>query len=293
MKRIQYEVYEFIINSGIEKLPLDFNTIVHIIVENGWQIYSYSEAAEYFESMREAGNDLSTYINERSGFTVFHNGEVYIFFNDELEYHERIFVLCHEIGHIVLKHAFNGILGKGDSSTVTKVQEKEADKFALELNAPTPFLKQLNVKSYKEICCLGFLSEDRAKQQFVEYTDAKDKSSYYLENDDEKKICEIFHYQIKRQKKQIQKRKIKKALIVCSLVALVSAISIFMYSYISNNFVNHIPDASRTEPIINYTSSDANNSDITASEKQPVILPDETSSTALASITATPNTYIR
>lgn len=242
MKPIRSAAYKFLEDVGITKLPLSLDDVISVIIENGWSVFSYSEAKDFFDSMSTAGKDLSTYINDRNGFTIFEDNQATIFYKDDLGYQEKIFVLCHEIGHIVLKHTYYGILGNNPSSSMTKTQEQEADHFALELNAPLPILNQLHIKSYKEICHMGLLDGSRAKQQYMEYLDSKENTSYTVSTEEEIKLCEQFQDLIKQQNHNAKKRKFRKAAFVASFTIVISVFSILAYIYLTGSNNQHPMD---------------------------------------------------
>lgn len=256
MKPILSAAYKLLEDSQITKLPLTFEDVISIISKNGWEVYAYSEATEFFESMQKVDEGITKFIEERNGFTIFDNRQTMIFFRDNLSYQEKIFVLCHEIGHIVLKHTYFGVLGNNPSSAVSQVQETEADKFALELNAPLPILNQLHIKSYKDIYDMGLLSEARSKQQFLEYIISKDRIAYSVSSEEELQLCEQFHDLIKQQKRKSKKTHLYKAAWAVFFVILISVCSIFLYSLVVHPPVQTDPPTSELPATATYYWTD-------------------------------------
>lgn len=92
-----------------------------------------------------------------------------IFIKDTLGYSEKVHALCHEIGHIVLLHTSYGILGKHQNPAVENTQEREAEAFALELQAPGFVLYREHLTSVRKIVDAGLLPKPAARIQYRSY----------------------------------------------------------------------------------------------------------------------------
>lgn len=145
----------YILQKGYNHLPLQLEDLKRLLEEEGFFLMSYSEGIEVIKKLR-----LEAHL-ERSAFTV--AGETYriVFYKDSLSYGEKLFCIAHELGHIVLKHTFFGILDKCPEN-VKNVQEEEADTFAYYFLAPVCLLKHLNIHTIEEICKETLLDSDRA-----------------------------------------------------------------------------------------------------------------------------------
>ncbi len=105
-----------------------------------------------------AGRDLLTqmeqweYAQTVKACSTIRNGKLYIFYRDDLSYHERRFAIAHEYGHYVLGHiAVGGILGYSDDENVHNKQEDEANAFALYCLAPPALLRGKRCRTAKDI----------------------------------------------------------------------------------------------------------------------------------------------
>lgn len=123
----------------------------------GYSIFSYSEGERLIEDL-----GVAPYKNFE-GFTVFIDNEYIIFYKDELSYPEKMFVIAHEIGHIVLEHTYCGVMGKAADEAMENEQEKEADIFAYQFIAPVCVLKRYGVKTVQDIENLTVLTGWRAE----------------------------------------------------------------------------------------------------------------------------------
>lgn len=123
----------------------------------GYSIFSYSEGERLMEEL-----GVLPYKNFE-GFTVFIDNEYIIFYKDELPYPEKMFVIAHEIGHIVLEHTYCGVMGKSPDEAMENEQEQEADVFAYQFIAPVCVLKRYGVKTVQDIEKLTVLTGWRAE----------------------------------------------------------------------------------------------------------------------------------
>ncbi len=78
-------------------------------------------------------------------------------------YEAKIQIICHEFGHIVLNHTTDeNIIGLNRDSSVTAIQENEADNFATEMLAPACVMKSLGISSANELIKTGLLTSEQA-----------------------------------------------------------------------------------------------------------------------------------
>lgn len=112
---------------GIGSL-MSFTTLESKVVTNGWRLRPYSRATEFIKEHNLQEN------TKRRAFAYTHNGKVVILYRDDLPYILKLFVIYHEIGHIVLGHnVCCGVFGRSDDSFQNDVFEEEADTFAFTL----------------------------------------------------------------------------------------------------------------------------------------------------------------
>ncbi len=164
MKRVQKIADEFFRKQGIESLPVEYPALIEIIRKNGWEIMTYSEAEPVIRQLK-----LEKYRYTCPGFTYQSQDGALIFIQDELGYLEKIKVICHELGHIVLLHTSYGILGKSESPETENIQEEEADIFALEFQAPGFMLYREHLTCAQKIVDAGILSPEDARKQYQSY----------------------------------------------------------------------------------------------------------------------------
>lgn len=135
-------------------------------------VLSYAQGQEIIEAVGAA-----EYL-ELDAFTLFRKGKPVIFFKDSLGYEEKLFALCHELGHIVLNHTYHGVMGFSESKAAQDRQENEADTFALCLLAPPPVLLRCGAHTAAQIRAVTGLSEAHSMQAesvAADYNSSPDK----------------------------------------------------------------------------------------------------------------------
>jgi Zn-dependent peptidase ImmA (M78 family) len=142
---IKETAWEFIRENDIKSFRITVDAILKMIhSHNDWNVFSYHAGEPLIERL-----NLKNYTKTSKAFTCLLDSsptkepvQFLIFYRDELPYNEKVFVLLHEIGHILLYHTYAGaVLGKNRSSSITNEQEREADLFACEVMAPSCILK--------------------------------------------------------------------------------------------------------------------------------------------------------
>ena len=158
MDNITTLVNDYLYDSKISHLPVMYEDLVSLIAKEGYDVFSYAQAKELIEFA-----DLEHCVNS-DGFT-YTNGEFKaVLYRDELSSDERVFVLAHELGHIVLSHTTIGVNKKSRNEYWTSRQEEEADEFAYQLIAPLCVLKAMHVKTLNSIMQRTLLSKARSER---------------------------------------------------------------------------------------------------------------------------------
>ncbi len=145
---------KFLLNNAVSSLPISIETLEGIAHRNGWILETYATAQDFIENRHL--NDLTA---KCKAFVIGADGKHIILYDGNIDYNDKIFSICHEMGHIVLHHS----LGGGMSA----VQECEADIFAEEMISPTcsrartqlqeDLCKQLGIRSQRNIVSIVIL----------------------------------------------------------------------------------------------------------------------------------------
>lgn len=114
---------KFLLTSGVTSLPLSLEVLEGAAKRCGWIIETYTAAHDYI-----AKYNLEEFTHGRDAFTFLIDGQHIIFYNGEAAHQRKIHAICHEMGHIVLRH---------DLKHIVPIQEWEADVFAEEMISPT------------------------------------------------------------------------------------------------------------------------------------------------------------
>ena len=121
--------FAFLQELEIQVLPADPFSIAY---ECGWRIHSYSAASDHLQLSL---NEFRASSAMREAFTVYRRKPV-IFYDDVRLNRDRIlFSLCHEFGHIVLKH-FADFRYITLNDAQLQLLDREASIFAANLLAP-------------------------------------------------------------------------------------------------------------------------------------------------------------
>ncbi|MGN0613580.1 MAG: hypothetical protein ACI4JB_06720 [Porcipelethomonas sp.] len=97
-----------------------WGTLKRIARKNGWLLSTYSDAKKLI-----CEHDLESFADNHRAFTYKFSGEIIILYRDDLQGFTRIHAVCHEFGHICLKHHALTADSPRDAC-----EEAEADKFA-------------------------------------------------------------------------------------------------------------------------------------------------------------------
>lgn len=145
---------KFLLNNAVSSLPISIETLEGITHRNGWILETYATAQDFIENRHL--NDLTA---KCKAFVIGADGKHIILYDGNIDYNDKIFSICHEMGHIVLHHSLGG--------EMSAVQECEADIFAEEMISPTcsrartqlqeDLCKQLGIRSQRNIVSIVIL----------------------------------------------------------------------------------------------------------------------------------------
>lgn len=152
--------WDFLIKNHITSYPLDLR---YIAINNNWNIWSYRK---YCEIRKIDYSDLIK--THPDGFTEIIDNKIFICYNEQNNKQRNRFTICHEIGHIVLKHLY-----KGDKL------DKEANMFAARILMPMILIKELNIQSPIELAKLCDVSIDAASYRLKRFNDIKLREKFY------------------------------------------------------------------------------------------------------------------
>ena len=153
MKNIITLTNDFIVKNNVHSLPLTLNCMEKLCAKLGYRLLPVGNNAELIKML--GVGDVSNYI----AFTYLHQDIKLVFFDETHSTGTRLFAIAHELGHICLKHNYQGAIGY---SKATSLQEREADVFAYQLLAPLCVLKALNITRLKDIEQYTLLDTKRA-----------------------------------------------------------------------------------------------------------------------------------
>ncbi len=147
----------YLLTTEINSLPVDFKTLCSLFEIMGFEVLSFRQAKEILKKLK-----LCDYADNHKAFTVILSDIKIVFYRDTLSTSEKIFCLAHELGHIILGHIPDGIIGKEEFSSLSNAQEQEADRFAYAILAPMSVLKKCRFSVF-EISRATLLSEYQAE----------------------------------------------------------------------------------------------------------------------------------
>lgn len=207
---IQKIAWNFILNNDISEFKISLDTITDIVKKNGWYINTYNDSSDIMKDLK-----ISNEHKNKKGFTYANlkaNNEIeyFIFFQNNLSYGDKIFVILHEIGHIMINHTYcrncGNILGRNSDDGVNVKQELEADMFAFEVLAPSHILEQLDNNTAEEIKNISLLSYDDALKYITEL------HKYKHEGEDLSELKNKLSKQYKKYMYNIKKNEFKKVI---------------------------------------------------------------------------------
>ena len=200
-KNARNEVWKFIIEQGINSLPVD---LPRICANLGVKLFTYNEKKNLIKLL-----DMENKIKEIDGFTAKILNKHYIFYNSDCVKGRQNFTIAHEIGHIVLGHSediiFTRAISKwNEEDNEPDYNEMQANIFASRLLAPACVLWGLDIHSPEEISALCGLSKQastiRAERMKVLY-----ERNQFLKSELERKAYSQFEVFINNKRKVLEK----------------------------------------------------------------------------------------
>ena len=206
----------FLLDNGINNLQMDLSFLKRLCDKLNYELLSYSQGEEIINRY-----ELNNYTNKR-GFTFICADIKIIFYKDSLSYSDKIFTISHEIGHIVLKHTYHGILGFDPDNEVMAKQELEATEFAYSFLAPCSVLNACKVSSTEDIEALTLLDGKYAEHIYASL-------EKYKRTSDDLDLLKQYEGFIKKHTRE-HKRNLKKFVLASVVVLLLLGGIIFAVS---------------------------------------------------------------
>lgn len=232
MKNIIRLTNDFIIQQRIRALPLRLHDLECLCGSVGYELYPYDIASGIIVKL-----NLKQY-TRFPAFMVTTNQYKIIFYDNSADTGTRLFSIAHELGHIVLKHGYRGVLGNSQTDTA---QEHEADVFAYQLLAPLCVLKARHITDLAEIEEETLLNPDQARY-------IKNKLDVYDHQPGEAAILKLYHIH-KHQVLGYVGRVVNAIIYLCAVIATVAVV----YAATTGNDI-----ADGLQPVDNmHTTSDA------------------------------------
>ena len=155
------EAYRFRAEKKITLLSIDYEFMLQFLKSCDFTVKTYSQAradpAFYF---------LEKYAEQSKGFTCIQGNNASIYIKDELPLEEKVKVLAHELGHIVLRHSYHGVLDACEDEEKRNFLEDEANEFALIFIAPPCLLKHLGLHLKSDIQTATLLGNKDAEEVY-------------------------------------------------------------------------------------------------------------------------------
>lgn len=180
MENIIEMTNKYLLATGISALPIDFSCLYTLLTEQGFKILSYRQGHNLLKKLQ-----LQKYSQDHKAFTIILGDIRVVMYRDSISTAEKLFCLAHELGHIVLGHTPEGILGKSNSDECDSAQEREADNFAYAFLAPAAVIKKCCFSAF-EICRATLLNEYHANQILISIQN-------YNYGDSDKLVAENFN----------------------------------------------------------------------------------------------------
>lgn len=167
------DIYE---SAGVCRLPVD---PVAIAAALGVKVVNYKAAASFF------GVEVhKLYVQFPLGFSFKYSGVWGIALNENAcGDRRRRFTAAHELAHCVLGH----LNGKG---TLSRSEERNADRFAAELLAPLVVLNACGVSSSEEIARMCGISRAAAEIRLMRLAE-RERCGFFA-SEEERRIAERF-----------------------------------------------------------------------------------------------------
>lgn len=161
--RATNEAYKLLIQQRTLEVPINLNTILHMLRKNT-RLMTYSQMAARFSM---TVYDYMNTVPSEYGFTIKKDDKNYILYNEGKGYYTNRFTIAHEIGHIILGHKIDDPIAK-----------REANCFARNLLCPIPIIDSFHVLSVTDYV-EWFQISDLAAEYCIKN---KPSDHYYIEN---------------------------------------------------------------------------------------------------------------
>lgn len=156
-KHARDAAWQMLIDCHVTSLPVD---VAQLCATKGYVLRSYKAGRKAIEAIGLAGQCEIV-----SGFTYYHNGVYYIFYDDSCSPGRQRFTIAHEIGHIILVHLMDGqytVINR-EPGPQDDPAETQANQVAARLLAPACVLHALGVTTANEISQLCGISQQAAE----------------------------------------------------------------------------------------------------------------------------------
>lgn len=213
MKNIIRLTNDFIIQQSIQTLPLRLHDLECLCNSVGFELYPYDTAPGVIAKL-----NLTQY-TKYPAFMITTEQYKIIFFDNGADTGTRLFSIAHELGHIVLKHGYQGVLGNTQADTA---QEHEADVFAYQLLAPLCVLKARRITELTEIEEETLLNPDQARY-------VKNKLDIYDHQPGEDAILQL--YRVHNRQALRSKFRIRKNVFIDVVALCLIAVNVVMIVY--------------------------------------------------------------
>ena len=226
----------FLLNHYINRLPLTLEELERIARDMGWLLDTYQEAGEFIDT---AG--MADFVKDHKAMTTTFEGQTMILYDGQLPYAEKLQYICHEMGHITLRHTTeNGIVGLCDDPQRMVMQEEEADAFAAEMMAPACVMHERGITDIEGLINTHLISREQAVKH-------AENLSRRPDTEEELKLCDVINHRGKTSKNILWG--------VCAFALICVLMTLLMFV----NTIN-VPDS---------TSSPAQNSTVTTTAPEP------------------------
>lgn len=173
----------FLLNHYINRLPLTLEELERIARNMGWLLDTYQEAEEFIV---KAG--MADFVKNHKAMATTFEGQTMILYDGQLPYAEKLQYICHEMGHITLRHTTeNGIVGLCNDPQRMVMQEEEADAFAAEMMAPACVMYERGIIDIEGLINTHLIS----KEQAVKHAE---NLSRRPDTEEERMLCDVINH---------------------------------------------------------------------------------------------------
>lgn len=203
-----------LLNHYINRLPLTLDELENIAKDMGWLLDTYQEAAELIKTV-----SIESFVKEHKALTTIFGGQTVILYDGQLPYSEKLQYICHEMGHIVLRHTTeNSIVGLCADLKRMMMQEEEADAFAAEMMAPACVMRDRGITNLDELIKTHLISEEQAVRHASNLAHEADTA-------EEKQLCAVINHKAPLPQKKSKKLLAAACAAIGATIATVMAIS--------------------------------------------------------------------